>query len=317
MPEEEENKKDHSRWYDGLASAPPAILAAPLLSQAGSLAYVHAVEPREDPELSSSLRRWARAQGYKEHKAPRGSPWYQAWASPLKGYWQAPGDYAPVIAHELGHMPQKWAPAAVLAGMGGGIASLTTPAWPGDSARRTVAALSTLAMVPWLAAEVDASVRGARLMREHGAGWGHTLQAGIGLPTYALAAAVPAGIYGVDKFIRNKIAQRRSKKMRDKETEPAEVMEKYAAAGGDYLTRLARKWFPHLPEQQARRAAVERYQTNLVKDVQPSQFSLTELWNKSTPVSPARDTEFLKNLERLYYKGHQGMGSTKHIDMRP
>lgn len=110
-----------------------------------------------------------------------------------------------VIAHEIGHLEQsKFLRHPVV--HGGGKAALTAgsilaPLSSNERHAKTAAIASAGLALPLLASEVDASVRGTRILRKAGVRGIKSLSPGIGLASYGAAAAAPYIAYRIKKSL--------------------------------------------------------------------------------------------------------------------
>jgi hypothetical protein len=96
------------------------------------------------------------------------------------------------LRHPLGHMTGKLAPS---------VAGLYATATGDEQRAKKAAIVGGLAAAPMLASEVDASVRGSRLLRKAGVKGLRSLSPGFGLPTYAAVAAAPYLAYRTKKAL--------------------------------------------------------------------------------------------------------------------
>lgn len=100
------------------------------------------------------------------------------------------------LAHEMGHAQNpRLARAGVHAKNFSGLGTLTALGSANQDVARTGAATGTALGGLNLLSELDASRRGFKMLRGVGAGRGAALKAFIGIPTYALATAIPALAY--------------------------------------------------------------------------------------------------------------------------
>jgi len=110
-----------------------------------------------------------------------------------------------ILAHEIGHLQQrKWLTSVPtrLGGMLGPLAGTAYAASTKDERRAQVgAAAGTLAGVPMLIGETDASLRGRRLLKGAGVKGRRLLSPGIGLASYGALAAMPGIAYGTKKLL--------------------------------------------------------------------------------------------------------------------
>jgi hypothetical protein len=100
------------------------------------------------------------------------------------------------LAHELGHIEQprfmRHPIGRAIGPHGSGLASLYTAIGTRDEKKgKIAAAVGTAAMLPTIASEVDASVRGIRALRQGGMRGARTLTPGVGLASYGAVAALP------------------------------------------------------------------------------------------------------------------------------
>ena len=108
-----------------------------------------------------------------------------------------------VLAHEMGHAEQGRA-FRRLAGLGKGVSGLggLLALWSDhEDFARQAGIGGSLAMLPTLVNEFDASRRGSRLLKQVGeASMLKRLKAFAGMPTYALGAMLPYGAYKVKDY---------------------------------------------------------------------------------------------------------------------
>jgi hypothetical protein len=149
-----------------------------------------------------------------------------AWTSPShqgKGAFVRSAQEADFVrAHEAGHVAQNLGKnQRLLRGAFGlaplGVASaLVNKNKENDKAASAIAAAGTLAAAPVLHNEIDASVRGYKIMRKLGAGRLRSAGSFIGLPTYATVAALP-GLGWAARKMRQRHEKKLSAKLRLRE----------------------------------------------------------------------------------------------------
>jgi len=103
----------------------------------------------------------------------------------------------------MGHALQKpgWLAANVLGKFAGGLGLTGTTLFNREEDARRSAILGTLGFGSTLANELDASARGAGILKRMGDRLPKRLKAFIGVPTYAMAAASPTIAYLVKKHM--------------------------------------------------------------------------------------------------------------------
>ena len=114
---------------------------------------------------------------------------------------------ASAIAHEIGHAlapkfvfnPYTIGLSNAARNIGGGLGTVGALLSRDEANSRRSAIAGSLAQVPSLGIELDASIRGARLLRNLGAKSG--MGAFVGLPSYALMAAAPLGAHYTKKLL--------------------------------------------------------------------------------------------------------------------
>jgi hypothetical protein len=179
---------------------------------------------RSDPAARRSevLDRFARRKGYDiavgdPGIAPKG------WAGRSRGIFQRGHDAPDFIrAHEAGHVAQnlggknlpltKISRQAFMLAPLGATSALVNKDRSNDKVATGIAAAGTLAALPTLHNEVDASVRGYKVMRKLGSSRMRAAGAFVGVPTYATIAAMPALGWGA-----RKLRQARSEKKEPKQ----------------------------------------------------------------------------------------------------
>lgn len=106
-----------------------------------------------------------------------------------------------VLAHELGHKqgPKSLLPARGIGQALSNLAAFGVLAAPDQETSRNMAIAGSVASTATLASELDASMRGYKLLRVAGSSKARALKAFIGLPTYALMSGIPALSYAAKK----------------------------------------------------------------------------------------------------------------------
>src|SRR5215472_14740059 len=107
------------------------------------------------------------------------------------------------LAHEIGHIKQpKWMTHPLSRGLGQHgtpLAALYAGITSDEDRAKAAAIAGSAAAVPMLTSEVDASIRGARLLQKHGVKGIRRLSPGLGLASYGAVAAMPAAAYAAKK----------------------------------------------------------------------------------------------------------------------
>jgi hypothetical protein len=110
-----------------------------------------------------------------------------------------------ILAHEVGHIQQaRWMtqPWTRHLGKWGPLGGTAIAAGTGDEKTAGLSALAgTAGAIPMLTSEVDASIRGGKLLAKHGVKGVRRLTSGIGLATYGAMAAMPGIAYGTKKAL--------------------------------------------------------------------------------------------------------------------
>jgi hypothetical protein len=148
---------------------------------------------KEEEKVTNILKRFLQTKGvgigdnFREYKGP---------AFDLKNnfinlpeYLKNPSVLAHEAGHALGSKPLLWASAA--GKQIGALSVLPSLLAPNEETSRTIALGGTAAMVPTLYSEIDASIRGASLLKRLKVPFSGRARAFLGIPTYLAAASLP------------------------------------------------------------------------------------------------------------------------------
>jgi hypothetical protein len=210
---------------------------------------------------SETLDRFATRKGYKLVDAD-----FAGVGHGDKLFYRHRDEGAAIRAHEAGHVAQRdtrnrayrkvinsptgrkiYSPAAIVGSLAGAVG--TDPS--NDKRATAIAAAATAATLPTMASEIDASVRGYKMMRRMGESRARSLGTFKGLPTYASLAAIPAIAWGLRK---------RSQAKQQKKAELADARNSVEFAEGGDFKKILRplkihdpmihpRQLPHTPQQ--------------------------------------------------------------------
>ena len=177
-----------------------------------------------DARRSEVLDRFARRKGYDIATGDPGIAPKGAVPGKSRGIFQrghADPDF--IRAHEAGHVAQnlggknlpltKISHQAFMLAPLGAASALVNKDKANDNTATGIAAAGTLAALPTLHNEVDASVRGYKIMRKLGSSRLRAAGAFVGVPTYATVAAMPALGWGARKLRQARSEKKESKQL--------------------------------------------------------------------------------------------------------
>lgn len=168
-------------------------------------------------DLANKLTQFAESKGMTVNPLDRLSSYFLPESARDASYLVRPGKNpaitygthrnASAIAHEIGHAlapkfvfnPYTIGLSNAARNIGGGLGTVGALLSRDEANSRRSAIAGSLAQVPSLGIELDASIRGARLLRNLGAKSG--MGAFVGLPSYALMAAAPLGAHYTKKLL--------------------------------------------------------------------------------------------------------------------
>lgn len=166
----------------------------------GAQAYAHnTVFPRgsnatkEEEKVTNILKRFLKTKGVDvgDDVMYRGAPSFNVFNNfiNLPKRFKNPAILAHEAGHAFGSKPQLWA--SIAGKQIGALSVLPSLLTPNEETSRNIALGGTAAMVPTLYSEVDASIRGANLLKKLKVPFSGRAKAFLGIPTYLAAASLP------------------------------------------------------------------------------------------------------------------------------